>query len=79
MSRIKLPANWTSGSAAARRTAASACTWKAANGTCACLLCPPWFGESVVLRLLDRGGRPVALSELGMPAHVRTGMEAMAR
>ena len=28
---------------------------------------PTVFGESVVLRLLDRGGRPVALSELGMP------------
>lgn len=28
---------------------------------------PTMFGESVVLRLLDRGGRPVALDELGMP------------
>jgi general secretion pathway protein E len=28
---------------------------------------PTTFGESVVLRLLDRGGRPVALEELGMP------------
>ena len=27
---------------------------------------PTMFGESVVLRLLDRGGRPVALEELGM-------------
>jgi general secretion pathway protein E len=26
---------------------------------------PTMFGESVVLRLLDRGGRPVALPELG--------------
>jgi general secretion pathway protein E len=31
---------------------------------------PTMFGESVVLRLLDRGGRPVALGELGMPADV---------
>lgn len=29
---------------------------------------PTLFGESVVLRLLDRGGRPVSLSELGMSA-----------
>ena len=29
---------------------------------------PTMFGESVVLRLLDRGGRPVGLAELGMPA-----------
>jgi type II secretory ATPase GspE/PulE/Tfp pilus assembly ATPase PilB-like protein len=29
---------------------------------------PTMFGESVVLRLLDRGGRPVALGELGMDA-----------
>ena len=28
---------------------------------------PTMFGESVVLRLLDRGGEPVALGELGMP------------
>lgn len=28
---------------------------------------PTLFGESVVLRLLDRGGRPVELSELGLP------------
>src|SRR5712692_3152293 len=27
---------------------------------------PTLYGESVVLRLLDRGGRPVALEELGM-------------
>ncbi|MBB4638022.1 type II secretory ATPase GspE/PulE/Tfp pilus assembly ATPase PilB-like protein [Longimicrobium terrae] len=40
---------------------------------------PTMFGESVVLRLLDRGGRPVALGELGMPANVRIGMEALAR
>ncbi len=31
---------------------------------------PTLFGESVVLRLLDRGGRPVGLDELGMPADV---------
>ena len=28
---------------------------------------PTMFGESVVLRLLDRGGRPITLDELGMP------------
>ena len=31
---------------------------------------PTLYGESVVLRLLDRGGRPVSLDELGMPADV---------
>jgi general secretion pathway protein E len=31
---------------------------------------PTLFGESVVLRLLDRGGRPVALEDLGMPSDV---------
>ncbi|HEX2779377.1 MAG TPA: GspE/PulE family protein, partial [Gemmatimonadaceae bacterium] len=31
---------------------------------------PTMFGESVVLRLLDRGGRPVALEELGMPMEI---------
>ncbi|MDQ2930837.1 MAG: GspE/PulE family protein [Gemmatimonadota bacterium] len=31
---------------------------------------PTMYGESVVLRLLDRGGRPVGLEELGMPAEV---------
>ncbi|MBA2684237.1 MAG: type II/IV secretion system protein [Gemmatimonadaceae bacterium] len=31
---------------------------------------PTMYGESVVLRLLDRGGRPVGLEELGMPAGV---------
>ena len=40
---------------------------------------PTLFGESVVLRLLDRGGRPVRLQELGMPAGVLAGMEALAR
>jgi general secretion pathway protein E len=39
---------------------------------------PTMFGESVVLRLLDRGGRPVRLGELGMPAGVLAGMEALA-
>ena len=37
---------------------------------------PTMFGESVVLRLLDRGGRPVALDELGMPAGI---FDAMSR
>jgi general secretion pathway protein E len=40
---------------------------------------PTMFGESVVLRLLDRGGRPVRLHELGMPAGVLGGMEALSR
>ncbi len=31
---------------------------------------PTLYGESVVLRLLDRGGRPVALDELGMAPDV---------
>jgi len=31
---------------------------------------PTMFGESVVLRLLDRGGRPVALEELGMSSEM---------
>ena len=37
---------------------------------------PTMHGESVVLRLLDHGGRPVSLDELGMAAGV---LEAMAR
>ncbi len=32
---------------------------------------PTSFGESVVLRLLDRGGRPVSLGELGMSSSVQ--------
>lgn len=40
---------------------------------------PTIFGESVVLRLLDRGGRPVALGELGMAADVLLAMEHLAR
>lgn len=31
---------------------------------------PTLYGESVVLRLLDRGGRPVSLDELGMPSEM---------
>ncbi len=31
---------------------------------------PTLYGESVVLRLLDRGGRPVGLDELGMPPEI---------
>jgi type II secretory ATPase GspE/PulE/Tfp pilus assembly ATPase PilB-like protein len=31
---------------------------------------PTMYGESVVLRLLDQGGRPVTLDELGMDDHV---------
>jgi len=41
---------------------------------------PTMFGESVVLRLLDRGGRPVALGELGMaPAMLADMMRLVAR
>ncbi len=39
---------------------------------------PTLFGESVVLRLLDRGGRPVELSDLGMPADVLREMTRLA-
>jgi general secretion pathway protein E len=39
---------------------------------------PTMFGESVVLRLLDRGGRPVELSELGMPAELLADIERLA-
>jgi general secretion pathway protein E len=39
---------------------------------------PTMFGESVVLRLLDRGGRPVALGELGMSADVLGQVERLA-
>lgn len=38
---------------------------------------PTVFGESVVLRLLDRGGRPVGLQELGMPSHVLDGVQRL--
>ena len=40
---------------------------------------PTMFGESVVLRLLDRGGRPVALEELGMPAAILGAVERVAK
>jgi general secretion pathway protein E len=40
---------------------------------------PTVFGESVVLRLLDRGGRPVALKELGMPSDVLDGVTRLAK
>lgn len=39
---------------------------------------PTMYGESVVLRLLDRGGRPVGLDELGMPASLLDGMARLA-
>lgn len=38
---------------------------------------PTMFGESVVLRLLDQGGRPVTLDELGMPAPALAAMEQL--
>jgi len=40
---------------------------------------PALHGESVVLRLLDRGGRPVMLSELGMSPDVLEQVEGLAR
>ncbi len=36
------------------------------------------YGESVVLRLLDRGGRPVALEELGMSEEMLRTIESLA-
>jgi general secretion pathway protein E len=39
---------------------------------------PTLYGESVVLRLLDRGGRPVALEELGMAPDTLTRFRAIA-
>lgn len=40
---------------------------------------PTMHGESVVLRLLDRGGRPVSLDDLGMAPHTLGGTERLAR
>jgi general secretion pathway protein E len=40
---------------------------------------PTLYGESVVLRLLDRGGQPVTLPELGMPVQILADVEALAR
>jgi general secretion pathway protein E len=39
---------------------------------------PTLYGESVVLRLLDRGGRPVALEELGMAPETLERFQAVA-
>jgi general secretion pathway protein E len=39
---------------------------------------PTMFGESVVLRLLDHGGRPVSLGELGMPEDLLHSMSRLA-
>ena len=39
---------------------------------------PTMYGESVVLRLLDHGGRPVSLEELGMAPRVLTPMLQLA-
>lgn len=39
---------------------------------------PTMFGESVVLRLLDRGGRPVSLDELGLEPQLRLSVEHLA-
>lgn len=40
---------------------------------------PTLYGESVVLRLLDRGGRPVTLLDLGMSDEVRLQVERLAQ
>jgi type II secretory ATPase GspE/PulE/Tfp pilus assembly ATPase PilB-like protein len=40
---------------------------------------PSLHGESVVLRLLDRGGRPAGLDELGMDPETLAGFAALAR
>jgi general secretion pathway protein E len=40
---------------------------------------PTHFGESVTLRLLDRGGRPVSLSDLGMAQEALEQAEGLAR
>jgi type II secretory ATPase GspE/PulE/Tfp pilus assembly ATPase PilB-like protein len=40
---------------------------------------PTMHGESVVLRLLDHGGRPVSLTELGMSPDVLTAMTRLAQ
>jgi len=40
---------------------------------------PTIYGESVVLRLLDRGGGPIGLSDLGMPSDVFDGMTRLAK
>jgi type II secretory ATPase GspE/PulE/Tfp pilus assembly ATPase PilB-like protein len=39
---------------------------------------PTMYGESVVLRLLDRGGRPVQLRELGLTSDLRASLERLA-
>lgn len=39
---------------------------------------PTLYGESVVLRLLDRGGRPVALAELGMAPETLAAFQLLA-
>ncbi|MDH4131816.1 MAG: GspE/PulE family protein, partial [Gemmatimonadota bacterium] len=40
---------------------------------------PTLFGESVVLRLLDRGGQPVGLDDLGMSPAIRETFRQLAR
>jgi general secretion pathway protein E len=40
---------------------------------------PTMFGESLVLRLLDRGGRPVRLEELGLAAELESAVAGLAR
>ncbi|MGH7537677.1 MAG: GspE/PulE family protein [Gemmatimonadales bacterium] len=40
---------------------------------------PTLYGESVVLRLLDRGGRPVGLEELGMAPETLARFQALAQ
>lgn len=40
---------------------------------------PTIFGESVVLRLLERGGRPIGLAELGLPPNLMDAIGHLAR
>jgi general secretion pathway protein E len=40
---------------------------------------PTLYGESIVLRLLDQGGRPVALDQLGMDPEILSGTTTLCR
>ena len=62
----------TSPSAGCRRTAASGCASRARRSTSASRRCPTLHGESVVMRILDRGGVVLDLERLGFDAgHAR--------
>ena len=78
VSRIKLRRSWISPSGGGPRTGGSAFAWR--TGSWISRPCvPTMFGESVVLRLLDRGGRPVVLGDLGMPAGIFGAVERISR